>query len=35
MDYKKVIPTIKYLGEAIQQKMNQGGEEDGQKQREE
>lgn len=31
MDYKKVIPTIKYLGEAIQQKINQGGEADGRK----
>ena len=29
MDYKKVIPTIKYLGDAIQQKINRGGEEDG------
>lgn len=28
MDYKKVIPTIKYLGEAIQQKINQGGKKD-------
>lgn len=35
MDYKKVIPTIKYLGDAIQQKMNQGGETDGRKQRDE
>lgn len=26
MDYKKVIPTIKYLGDAIQKKINQGGE---------
>lgn len=34
MDYKKVIPTIKYLGEAIQQKMNQGGESNGRNQKE-
>lgn len=26
MDYKKVIPMIKYLGDAIQEKMKQGGE---------
>ena len=35
MDYKKIIPTIKYLGEAIQQKMNQGGENDGRKRKDE
>lgn len=28
MDYKKVIPTIKYIGDAIQQKINQGGKKD-------
>lgn len=28
MDYKKVIPTIKYIGDVIQQKLNQGGKED-------
>lgn len=28
MDYKKVIPTIKYIGDAIQQKINQGGKSD-------
>jgi heat-inducible transcriptional repressor len=26
MDYKKVIPTIKYLGNVIQEKINKGGE---------
>lgn len=29
MDYKKVIPTIKYIGDIIQEKINQGGEENG------
>lgn len=28
MDYKKIIPTIKYIGDAIQQKINQGGKND-------
>lgn len=29
MDYKKVIPTIKYIGDIIQEKINQGGVKDG------
>lgn len=29
MDYKKVIPVIKYIGDSIQEKYNQGGEENG------
>ena len=28
MDYKKVIPVIKYIGDTIQEKYKQGGEED-------
>lgn len=32
MDYKKVIPTIKYLGHAIQERINKGGEKNGRKQ---
>lgn len=35
MDYKKVIPTIKYLGDAIQKKINQGGENDVRKEEKE
>ena len=35
MDYKKVIPTIKYLGDAIQKKINQGGETDVRKEEKE
>lgn len=35
MDYKKVIPTIKYLGDAIQKKINQGGEADVRKEEKE
>lgn len=33
MDYKKVIPTIKYIGEKMQEKINQGGDLNGRKQR--
>lgn len=29
MDYKKVIPIIKYIGDSIQEKIKQGGEIDG------
>ncbi len=29
MDYKKVIPVIKYIGDSIQEKIKQGGEADG------
>ena len=29
MDYKTVIPMIKYIGDTIQEKMKQGGEENG------
>ena len=29
MDYKKVIPVIKYIGDSIQEKYKQGGEENG------
>jgi heat-inducible transcriptional repressor len=29
MDYKKVIPVIKYIGDKVQEKIKQGGEEDG------
>ena len=29
MDYKKVIPVIKYIGDKVQEKMKQGGEENG------
>lgn len=29
MDYKKVIPVIKYVGEALQEKMKEGGSFDG------
>ena len=31
MDYKKVIPVIKYIGDSIQEKIKQGGEVDGRK----
>lgn len=31
MDYKKVIPVIKYIGDTIKEKYKQGGEENGRK----
>lgn len=31
MDYKTVIPMIKYIGDTIQEKMKQGGEDNGRK----
>ena len=34
MDYKKVIPVIKYIGDSIQEKYKQGGEENGGESRE-
>ena len=35
MDYKKVIPIIKYVGDALQEKMKQGGSFDGREQSDE